>query len=478
MAIPIRLQTLPGHQHFFSGLIFKAMKANQPTVRDQIFSIPIDAGRMIIYAPLKRIAFIVNQAMANAIVDRCKGNGANHDDKEHLRFLEHLHFFEPETPPNDLVPNDGSPAYDTVVLFLTNQCNLRCTYCYASSGDYPERRMSWEMAKAAIDLVLFEVAKRKGGTLTLGFHGGGEPSMNWTVLKRSVEHVIALAKQYGVTCQISGAFNGSWSQRTLDFILNHFTEISLSFDGTPKVQNAQRPTSSNHGSSSKVERTLRALDQALFSYGIRMTVTEFSVDALAESVRYICENFSPKRIQAEPVFASGRAVESRSAIRDQGLFVDRFLEALEITRRFGIELFYSGARIPEVTTRFCLAPTHAFIVTPEGDVTTCFEVFGREHPESQNFVVGQYIGNGCFEIDSKKLGRHLARTVEGLSYCRDCYCRWSCAGDCAAKTCIGRSADSFRPSERCFVNQEITKHLLLDKIRQSGGHLWNGRRSP
>jgi uncharacterized protein len=88
-------------------------------------------------------------------------------------------FFDPETPPNDCVPNDGPPAYDTVVLFLTNQCNLRCTYCYASSGDHPGRRMTWEVARAAIDRVLLDVAKRKGSALTLGFHGGGEPSMIW-----------------------------------------------------------------------------------------------------------------------------------------------------------------------------------------------------------------------------------------------------------------------------------------------------------
>lgn len=243
------------------------------------------------------------------------------------------------------------------------------------------------------------------------------------------------------------------------------------------MQNAQRPTSGNRGSSSKVERSLRALDRAGFSYGIRMTVTDFSVDALAESVRYICENFSPKRIQAEPVFGSGRAVESRSAIRDQSLFIDRFLEALEITRRFGVELFYSGARIPDVTTRFCLAATRALIVTPKGDVTTCFEVFGKEHHESRSFIVGQYAGKGCFAIDCKKLGRHLARTVEGIPYCRDCFCRWSCAGDCAAKTGIGGSVGFFKPGERCFVNQELTKYLLLDNIRQSGGHLWNGRGS-
>jgi uncharacterized protein len=162
------------------------------TVLDQIFSIPIDPGRKTIYAPLKRIAFIANQAVVNAIVDRCQVNAGTHDDRQHLRFLEHPHFFDPETPPNDCVPNNGSPAYDTVVLFLTNQCNLRCTYCYASSGDYPKQEMSWEVAKAAIERVLSEVVKRKGSPLTLGFHGGGEPTMNWLVLRQSVEHAIAI----------------------------------------------------------------------------------------------------------------------------------------------------------------------------------------------------------------------------------------------------------------------------------------------
>jgi uncharacterized protein len=119
------------------------MKAIHNSVLDQMFSIPIDAERMIIYAPLKRIAFISNQAMVNAIFNRCEGNDGTHDDRNHLRFLEHLHFFETEAPPNDIISSDGSTAYVTMVFFRPNKGNLRCTEWYASSGDYEVRKMTW-----------------------------------------------------------------------------------------------------------------------------------------------------------------------------------------------------------------------------------------------------------------------------------------------------------------------------------------------
>ena len=338
--------------------------------------------------------------------------------------------------------------------------------------------MSWEVAKAAIERVLFEVARRKGSTLTLGFHGGGEPTMNWPVLRQSVEHVIALTKENGITCQICGAFNGFWSQRTLDFIINHFADISLSFDGPPKVQNAQRPAVRNRDSSTKVERSLRALDKAGFSCGIRMTITDFSVDTLAESVRYICENFTPKKIQAEPVFSSGRALENRSGIKDQGLFVDRLpgragdRPAIR-DRAFLLRRQDFGCDDPD----FDLAATRALIVTPRGDVTTCFEVFGREHPESDGFIVGKYAENRYFEIDSKTLGGHLARTVEICPTAETVTAGGAARETAPPKRSLAGLGKLFKPSERCFMNQELTKYLLLDKIRQSGGHIWNGQAS-
>ena len=436
----------------------------------QVFSIPIDDNKYLIYAPLKGVAFLANPQMVNLIFRQCSNKTAQPMNVS-LRFLYDFNFFTPEPLPKDEYLDKGI-NYDAVVLFLTNQCNMRCTYCYASSGEFTPNTMKWEIAQAAIDYVLKEAKKNCSESITLGFHGGGEPTLNWDTLTKAVRYTRNEAKQNSLGLHITGSFNGYWPKKKLDFILKNFTELSMSFDGIPLVQNRQRPAGDNRVSFPTVAQTLNALDERQFSYGIRMTVTEDSVDHLGESVSFICKMFNPKKIQVEPVFLEGRAIKNESQIKNLELFIRQFMKSHEIAEGYGITLFYSGARPEVLTQRFCLAACRAFVVTPEGDVTACFETYGRNHPLSDRFLVGQYDGRGGFVMDNEKLNRHFSRVVDNIPYCQSCYCRWHCAGDCAIKTLSPMEIDCFAPTERCYINRELTKWLILHNIRKNGGVIW------
>jgi uncharacterized protein len=463
----------------------KKMK-NENLLLQQIFSIPVDKDKYMVYAPLKGIAFIANSLIVNAIFDYCQHISAptrstpifsqNTDNKKKdlqnfLGFLHRVNFFQREPIPVDEYHEKGI-LYDAVILFLTNQCNLRCIYCYASSGEYPNKQMNWEIAKAAIDHVTKEILNNGLNALTLGFHGGGEPTLNWNIFAKATNYAISLAEKNNILINLTGSFNGYWSKRTLNYILNNFTDISLSYDGLPAIQNFQRPNIDEQGSSPRVINSLNALDKSDISYGIRMTVTNESVHYLTESISFICENFRPKKIQVEPVFEEGRAKIKGSHIRDLNVFIEQFVRGLKKAEEHGIVLFYSGARPEILTRRFCLAACRALIVTPEGDVTTCFETYGRDHPLSSQFIVGHYKGNGQFAFDNKKLGEHFSHGVEGISYCDACFCKWHCAGDCTIKTCYQGITGRFEPTERCYLNRELTKYLLLKNIKESDGLIW------
>ena len=446
-----------------------------PTLLEQIFSIPLapdrfgDPIKYLVYAPLKGIAFLANGALVNAITAQCERPNPSALADPRLAFLHHLDFFTPDKPPGDPYTARGV-AYDTVVLFLTNRCNLRCAYCYASSGDFTPKTMTWDTAKAAVDQVFGDVIARGEKRVTLGFHGGGEPTMNWKLLTRTVDYARAQAARRELELQVTGAFNGYWSPSVRRYMLANFTDISLSFDGLREVQDAQRPTARHLGSFDRVTETLRALDDSPVRYGIRMTVTRAHVRRLAESVAYICEQFRPAKIQAEPVFLEGRATEAQ-LVGDCDAFVNQFIAAHEIAARHGIELYYSAARPDVVLQRFCLAPCRALIVTADGDVTTCFETFGKEHPLSAQFLVGRY-RDGHYDVDGEKLEKHFARTADSIAYCEGCYCRWHCAGDCAIKASVAGRVQDFVPTHRCTITRELTEYLLLKRIHDSGGLLW------
>jgi uncharacterized protein len=203
-----------------------------------------------------------------------------------------------------------------------------------------------------------------------------------------------------------------------------------------------------------------------------MTVTNGSVHRLDESITFICEHFRPNKIQVEPVFVEGRAKKNHAEVSDLDLFIDQFIKGLNRAEEKGIQLFYSGARLDVLTQRFCLAACRAFVVTPEGDVTTCFETYGRDHPLSDRFMVGRFRGEAGFNLQKKKIDDHFNRTVDDISYCDGCFCRWHCAGDCAVKTYAEKTPEGFQPTRRCYLNQELTKFLLLKNIKESHSLIW------
>lgn len=455
-------------------------------ILNQIFSIPLEEGKYLIYAPLKGIAFIGNAPLINEIVEysqrltqnelpqhliSCDSSRHEKESNDVIGFLNQLDFFYPEPIPMDNYHKRGV-QYDTIILFLTNQCNLRCSYCYASSNEYPQKMMTWEIAKTGIDFVLDHVKKNDSPVMTLGFHGGGEPTLNWDILVKATEYAKSISRKNDLDLHITGSFNGFWPIKVTRYVIQNFTEISLSFDGLPSTQNAQRPAVNNKASFQKVSETLYALDRARFSYGIRMTVTNASVSNLEENISFICENFKPRKIQVEPVFMEGRAIKNRSAISDLDIFIYQFIRAVKKAEQHNIQLFYSGARLEAVTTRFCLAACRALVITADGNITTCFEVFGQEHPSADRFMIGKYEGNGKISIDEQKLIKNSCRTIDQISYCEDCFCKWHCAGDCSVKTFSKGPDGCFQPTERCYVNRELIKLLVLKKIMDNDGIVW------
>ena len=290
----------------------------------------------------------------------------------------------------------------------------------------------------------------------------------------ALDYMKELARRENVRLQVTGAFNGCWSGQALEYIVRNFTEISLSLDGLPEIQNRQRPAAGGGESFPLIDKTLKRLDREKFRYGIRMTVTESSVSKLEESIDFICKNYHPVKIQAEPVFEQGRALDKGSTVKNLDHFVDGFIRSHSIAKQHGVELFYSGSRPDIITTRFCLAACRAFVVTADGDITTCFESYGREHPLSPHFLTGNLSENGSFEIDRKKLENYFRHTVNDNEHCRSCFCKWHCAGDCAIKTMRQDGDSGYQTTERCAVNREITRYLILDKIKANGGLFWFG----
>jgi uncharacterized protein len=419
-------------------------------------------GRYLIYRPLKRLAFIGNRALTDYLRGRAAAPDTTPVQRDIEIFLNRTEYWEPAVPPDAAKPSALRPAM--AVLLMTNRCNLACTYCYAAAGSRSPTDMSWPTARAVIDAAADNARAEGDARFGLSFHGGGEPTLNWSVLTAAVAH----ARAQSPSCDVSLASNGVWSPRTTDFICRNIDSVTLSFDGVRAVHDAQRPHRSRRRSFGAVLHSIRALDAAGVRYGIRMTATPAALNRLQEGVQLLCRETGVRAIQIEASFTVARGVYADPSAEDGERFITSFLQAARIGSEHGVFVSYSGARPWVIARAFCLAPTQALIATPEGRLVACFEAAGDEHPYAREFTIGHVTPNGV-EHDPDAYGRFELRQEARRKACDKCFCYWHCCGDCASRAMVSGAPASMR----CHINREITKAMIAGYVERAGG-VWMG----
>ena len=450
------------------------MSSPSPRIAAELFTIPVDDA-FVVYAPLRQVAFVANAALVNQIVDLQQGCADLAEDQvqELVKFLRRLQIVDggPEFSPDPGC--SGAPKPTMVTLFLTTCCNLRCTYCYASAGDGPRKTMPWEIAQRGIDFILANALELGREEIEIGFHGGGEPSLNWETLTRSCAYAERQARQHGLRVRAAMATNGVLPEGKIDWIIDHLDSSSVSFDGLPSVHDSHRLNLAGSGSSAAVEHTIRRFDDAGFDYALRMTVTHDHIDQLADSVHYVCRNFRPRRMQIEPAYLLGRWKHAPSA--ETQAFIDGFREAAAVADEYGQVIQFSAARLGTLSNHFCRATQDGFGLTADGSVSACYEVFVEDVPYARRFIYGRYDhSRQTFQFALSVLDHLRKRTVDRSAFCEGCFCKWSCGGDCYYKSLAVHGDGPFQGTDRCHIIRELTKDQLLAKIESSGGFCWQG----
>jgi uncharacterized protein len=449
-------------------------ESTAPLLSAEVFSIPLEEGKYIVYAPARRSAFAANARVVEIISRLEKGefDAAADPDGALVDLLRALEIVDagPEHPPSAACHGDPEPV--SVTLFLTTACNLRCTYCYASAGNAKPKFMTLETAKRGIDFVAANAARRQAPYFEVGYHGGGEPTVNWRVLSASFDYARQRAEELKLELRSSVATNGVLGEKQIDWIVAHVGGVSLSCDGLPAVHDQCRLTASGKGSSNRVLRTMRRFDAAKFSYGIRLTVTAEHISTLADSVEFLSSEFSPASIQIEPVYLLGRGAAAASAESDE--FIEAYRAAAERAAAHGRQVHFSGARAGSLLNHFCSVSQDNFCLSSDGTVTACFEAFGEDNPLAGVFFYGRPTNNGAgYAFDLAVLDHLRAQAVEKREYCRGCFAKWSCGGDCYYKWMAATGGGEFNGSARCHVIRELTKDQILEKIAAAGGLFWH-----
>jgi len=437
------------------------MSQQSLTSREELFIVPGSGDSCYLYAPLRRVIVTMNRAAVGS-VSRYLNYDDHHPltigDKNVIAHLRSAGLFSEPIPELPITPPDYLFRPHEVTLFPTTRCNLRCIYCYADAGTQ-KADMPWAIAQAAIDFVIDNARAVGRNDFIVGFHGGGEPMMNWPIIQRATLYARSRAKELSLDVKIHCASNGVLSKVQREFVIENFTGMNISLDGPADIQDRQRPLSNGEGSFAHVMQTIKYFQQNKFPFGIRVTLTATECHRLNDIVRFI-HNQCPQldQVHVEPVWQCGRCKTTGERPPSEKEFIESFSEAYDLAQSLGFSLFYSGARLDVLTNKFCAAPGDGFSITPEGIISSCFEVTDPSDPRSELFHYGQYdMDSGKFKINQERVSRLRQLRVENIEHCSDCFCKWHCAGDCLAKSLPGLTPQDHHGSPRCNLNRAITR---------------------
>ena len=435
----------------------------------ELYIIPVDDDsdeeKYILYRPLIARAFVGNRAMVDYVQERLAGAPTAGDKSDIALFLHSIGFLVEDPPTPAEMGGEFSPI--TAVLLLTNQCQLRCSYCYASAGERSAKTLSSELGMQAIDQVYQIAHENKAPKFDVSFHGGGEPTLAW----KTIQDCVAYTRQKSIPAKISLTSNGIWSPAQRQWIIENIDGLSLSMDGSPATQDHHRPLASGKGSSELVMQTIATMDEQRYKYDIRMTATA-PWDDLPKDVAFICQHTGCQTIQVEPAFNIERGGHLDPNSREWEGFAQAYLEALDVANEAGRSFYYSGARLGLVTTTFCTAPYNALIVNPDGVMMACYEVTDEDHPLYPISQIGQY-DQQQFAVDQQARQHLHDMLAERRETCKDCYCYWSCAGGCYTRNFNPGPQGHLSRLNLCDLHQTLLKELLLREIAFGDG-VWRG----
>ncbi|MDP3974832.1 MAG: SPASM domain-containing protein [Candidatus Jorgensenbacteria bacterium] len=425
-----------------------------------------DGSRTALFAPLHGLILEVNEKEKRAV--------AGLIERPEFAFTDLISVF-PELEPERLLDPSAVSSGETteefaptgVSLFTTFDCHLRCVYCYANAG-LQKVSMGTVIADAAIDFIVANAVRKGSGECSLEFHGGGEPTRNWSLFQHALERFRRETKANNLTPKLGLATNGMLSSAQIEWITERFASVQVSLDGMEEIQNAQRPTAAQSGSFATVFNTVQALYARNIDLVLHVVVTERGVDRMPEIVRFFGEHFPKVTVHMEPASPCGRGLATGEQFPSPQRFVEGFLEGRKIAAAAGITLIYSGAG-PQLAARnrsFCGVANPNFTVTPAGLVTACHEVAESVNPLAGCFIYGHFDqARGTFLFNEEKIARLRRFSRELDPVCSACFARFYCAGECVVKRMDSEGIfHSPHTNPRCAINRDLMRRYLFDQL--------------
>ncbi|MBW2966774.1 radical SAM protein [Candidatus Woesearchaeota archaeon] len=324
-----------------------------------------------------------------------------------------------------------------LVTIPNDNCNMRCTYCYARSNIGKE--LNFEAYIAAVDYV---VANYKSiGYIPNTFVGGGEPTYNFKLFKKMVEYfkeMVPLKKRW-----LEITTNGLFNKEVCDYLLANFNQINISFDGPPEVQNSQRPTVNNKPSFNIVYSNIKYIHKKLNkNQGILIqgTVNKNNLSKINKIKDFFKQNLPGVECVIDGAFDLGRAKDNHNCSDKSIVFHSKYSDLRRLYPKKGF--------------RRCAMYGLVLSITASGKLTGCVHVSKPDDENYEHFIYGRYDDEKKkLVFDKNKLDYMKKRNVMNISNCKNCFAKFDCGGSCPQKV-LTSCGDDYDTSKYFFCQYE------------------------
>ena len=320
-------------------------------------------------------------------------------------------------------------------LHIAHACNLGCKYCFAGKGEYcgPAALMSYQVGKDALDYLVKHSGNRHN--LEVDFFGG-EPLMNWDVVKDLVAYGRSIEKEHNKRFRFTLTTNGTLlNDDILEFANKEMSNLVLSIDGRKEVHDNMRPFRDGRSSYDEIlpkyKKAAESRDQ--MNYYVRGTYTHFNTDFAADVLHLADEGF--QQISVEPVVAQPEepyalTEEDIPVLLEQyDILADEMLKRRKEGRGFNFFHFMidlEGGPCVYKRLSGCGAGCEYVSVTPWGDIYPCHQFVGQD-----DYKLGS-IYDGIQKKDLQKKFHDC--NVYSKPDCSNCFARYYCSGGCMANS--------------------------------------------
>ncbi|NMA93618.1 MAG: thioether cross-link-forming SCIFF peptide maturase [Clostridiales bacterium] len=446
------------------------------------YSIVLDIGSGSVHA-VSDLAYdaiaLLDSGMSSAqtedeLLPKYTKTGASHEEiRECLSEIEELIdegklFSDSDYEPlADELKERSRGIVKALCLHIAHTCNLNCSYCFASQGNYKGKRelMSFETGKRALDFLIENSGSRRN--LEVDFFGG-EPLMNFEVMKQLVAYARSIEDEHGKNFRFTLTTNGILiDDGVIDFANREMSNVVLSLDGRREVHDRFRIDMKGRGSWDRIVPKFQKMVEARADkeYYMRGTFTHLNTDFVKDIETMLELGFT--ELSLEPVVCDKDDPLALSE-EDKAIVLQQYEELAELMikrRREGRPFTFYHYMIdldegPCIYKRIsgCGAGTEYMAVTPSGDLFPCHQFVGEE-----NFKLGD-IWQGV--VNTALQNEFATCNVYARPECADCWAKFYCSGGCAANafhasgSILGSyeyGCDIFRKRIECAIMLEVSR---------------------